>query len=442
MRQAKTNALKKITDWADSLKNSNSSNKSRHNKSVNNLSQKRLVFDKPQPSAPPLPDSEFFGESSRLSPIPFNKAKHLSVESVRTESPPPYFLSPESPQDYFDTVNSLDLSFSNFESDNNLLFELVNQYKIRGEKMDQKKTNVFKRIPLLSTDRSTLDQFLDCVEELISDLETQKEQNDLIKFVIKHKSSGDAYSKLKEFKFENFADFKTKIIHALFPNETSNVLHARLKNIKQGENQSNLEFVDKFKAELFKLKGALAEEVRKSDFYLNDIKKTFILNLKPKARLWAAMKADSSLDEIINFVIANEDVPLEQNNSLESKLDRVLALNTGKPDNSNNDKKMNSNRNNQKSFNRINNHNNNNNNGHFRQKNFTPRFNPQNQIRRNNFQFRPQNNGNYSNNYYPQSSPRFNYSQSNFNRHPNQYNQPQNFSNGNFRDSSFQKWRR
>lgn len=436
MRPAKFSAFKKISDWADTLKNSNSPNRSRRNKSVNKLPQKRLNFDKPQPSAPSLPESEFFGESSRLSPIPLNKSRHLSVESVRTESPPPYNFSPESPQDYFDTVNSLDLSFSNFESDNNLLFDLVNQYKTRKEKMDQKKTNVFKRIPLLSTDRSTLDQFLDCVEELISDLESQKEINELIKFVIKHKSSGDAYCKLKELKFENFADFKTKIIHTLFPNETSNVLHARLKNIKQGENQTNLEFVDKFKAELSKLKGALSEEVLKSDFYLNDIKKTFILNLKPKARLWAAMKADSSLDDIINFVIGNEDVPLEQNNSLESKLDRVLALNTGKPNNSNNDKKRNSNWNNKRSF-----HNNNNNNNYYRQRNIIPRSNPQNQIRHNNFQFRPQNGGNYNNNYYPQGFFRFNHSQNNFNRHPNQY-QPQDFSNGNFRDPSFQKWRK
>ena len=50
--------------------------------------------------------------------------------------------------------------------------------------MDQLKSHVFKRIPTLTTDRSTLDQFIDCVEELIEGVDTVAKQNDLIKYMI------------------------------------------------------------------------------------------------------------------------------------------------------------------------------------------------------------------------------------------------------------------
>ena len=90
---------------------------------------------------------------------------------------------------------------------------------------------------------------------------------------------------MRHFKFESLADFKKKILTTLFPNETSHVLHARLKNIKQSESQSNIEFIDKFKAELYNLQNTVSNEVMSSDYFSNDIKKLFILNLKPKTRL-------------------------------------------------------------------------------------------------------------------------------------------------------------
>ena len=200
MRSAKQNAINKIAGWADALRNSNSPKKTKRTVKTPNstnkskLTQRQLKFEKQTPSAPPLSNPSIFQEESSLSPIYFSR-RHLSSESLNTEAPPPYLSDspPDSPEEFFDTINPLDLSFSTFETDNNLLYNLVTEYKVRELKMDQLKSHVFKRIPTLTTDRSTLDQFIDCVEELIEGVGTVAKQNDLIKYVLKHKSSSETF---------------------------------------------------------------------------------------------------------------------------------------------------------------------------------------------------------------------------------------------------------
>jgi hypothetical protein len=390
MRSAKLSALDRIVNWT--LTNIGGDSPPRSKKKT--LKRKKINFDKPAPSAP------------------LNNTQ--SLEALNIEQPSTIVISSDSDEPYLESLANLDLSYSEIKTDKNLLYDFIDLHKSKMAELEAIKNQAIKRIPTLTSDRSTFDQFIACCTEIISSIESDIHKNEILKYLIVHKSSSEAFQKIQNINFNGFQDFKDKILKALFPNETSNVLHASLKTIKQGENESNIQYIDRFNIALNRLKNVLENNVKSSVFFTNDVRKTFITNLKPQTRLLAAIKAESPLEEIINFIISNEDIQLNQNNVIEEKLDQILAVSSSRKNNNSNNpphfvNKNNRNSNYQKSFQNN--------------KNFQPRCNNNNCNNRN-FNRYPQNhNNNNSQNYFQNN----NSTCSNYNCRNKQFNNRQNF---------------
>lgn len=305
MRSSKQSALSKINEWAKILSEKNNASKKK-------IKPRKLNFPEENisPSAPSISD--------------FTK----STDTLNLDFQPPYSrqTSESSEEEFQDTINNLDLSTTEKPTNSEFLIALIDNHKKIMTTFDSLQKDVFKRIPTLSTDRSTADQFLKCTQHIIDQIDSSSKKLEMIHFILDHKTSPSAYQKLKNVVFSSTEEFKTKLLATLFPNDIVETLQAKLTSIIQRDNESNVDYIDRFKSELTKLDDIIEADVKKSQYYTNNIKKTFVNNLNQKTRILATMKIDNSLDDIINFIISNADIKLNQNETLEDKLDRVLTM--------------------------------------------------------------------------------------------------------------------
>ena len=268
-------------------------------------------------------------------------------------------------------------------------------------RMDNIKKQLSKSITKFDGEFVNYQQFIDNVKSAIDSLANPDDIPKLLQFVIQTCTTPSCYNKLSDVVADDFEDFKKKLDNVLFANITSSSLKSKLESSKQQQNESINDFVNKFRSTLLNLKSKMPEDISKSDFFKNDIKKTLIRNLLPKYQTIALIHQSQSIEQMFQELLINSDITAD--NSLENKIDQLLVLSTNKPN-------KNYRRNNYNPFNR------------------SPRNDQfHNQRYSNNSRNYPSNNYNYSQNTYPSRNNHGNMQNSYPSRNNNyQYNRSQN----------------
>lgn len=151
--------------------------------------------------------------------------------------------------------------------------------EINSTRMENIKKQLSKSITKFDGEFVNYQQFMDNVKSAINSLTNPDDIPKLLQFAIQTCTTPSCYNKLSNVVADDFEDFKKKLDNILFTNITSSSLKTKLESSKQQQNESINDFVNKFRSTLLNLKSKMPEEISKSDFFKNDIKKTLIRNL-------------------------------------------------------------------------------------------------------------------------------------------------------------------
>jgi hypothetical protein len=178
--------------------------------------------------------------------------------------------------------------------------------------MEDLKKFSFKSIPKLTKDYNDAPRYFACVEDLISKLENNDDILKILSFILKHHSTHEAFNSIRDIKYNNFNEFKKGILASLFPGITASRIYDSLVKLKQGQNESNLDFINKFNSKFYILKDLLPD-YSKSKYFLDDITFTFMKNCKISTRFISLIHADKPIDQIFENIYKYEDIPFFNN---------------------------------------------------------------------------------------------------------------------------------
>jgi hypothetical protein len=228
----------------------------------------------------------------------------------------------------FDSQSSKAEDYLSFSSDEESISSMATNNNVSSNNVDSVKKSMNKTIQKFSGKREHFSQFISNIEEALSDLNTESNtpinQLKLIQFAHKHLIDPNCFAKVASIDFTDLPTFKKALIKNLFAGETSSVLTQKLKGLKQHPTEKAHDFIDRFKLCLITLESCVSNEVKNSEFFKDDVRRTFINSLYGTCRLLAIMKASEDLDTIFSHIRENEDVNITE--TIENKLDKILVL--------------------------------------------------------------------------------------------------------------------
>lgn len=186
---------------------------------------------------------------------------------------------------------------------------------------------ISKRLKIFDGDFISFPQFIDELNELLIDVPAANIA-EILRYSLKFHTTPEVYIKIKNVPINSVDNFQKGIDNILYGFQTASSFRKKLENIKQksGELQN---FVDEFRLTLSYMLNKLPDEIKHSEYFLEDIKKVFINNLDYEFRIIAIMHKSKSLEEIVAEIINVSDINL-YDDSISEKLDEILVLSAQK----------------------------------------------------------------------------------------------------------------
>jgi hypothetical protein len=145
------------------------------------------------------------------------------------------------------------------------------------------KVFALKSITKFDGDFSQLNQFLQCIESFLNDLDESDQMHivPLLTSIRQTLVSPKIFEKIRDMKFNNFLTFKKSLCDKLYESEPPSVLRTDLDKIEQLPTQKTSDYIDKFRTSLNILKSAVDDDIFKSNLYNEEKKKFFLKTLLP-----------------------------------------------------------------------------------------------------------------------------------------------------------------